>query len=208
VGGPDLPGLWTVLVVVHRLGSWPAPDRPTRDARTVIRILAGAGALALIVGGDAPPAAVRSVAAGPPVAVVTYSAPVAGPLRVLRQFDPPTTPYGPGHRGVDLELTVLVVRSAAAGVVSFAGPVAGRGVVVVRHADGIATEYEPVRPAVAAGELVRSGQPIGRLEGGHTGCPSARCLHWGARRGAAYVDPLALLRPLGPVRLLPWPRDG
>ena len=30
------------------------------------------------------------------------------------------------------------------------------------------------------------------------------CLHWGARRGDTYLDPLSLLRPLGPVRLLPW----
>jgi hypothetical protein len=40
------------------------------------------------------------------------------------------------------------------------------------------------------------------LAAGHPGCPVAACLHWGLRRGADYLDPLALLG-LGPVRLLP-----
>src|SRR5436305_14430266 len=73
-------------------------------------------------------------------ALVTYSAPVAG--RVVRPFDPPATPYGPGHRGVDLAARAgSPVRAAADGLVTFAGPVAGRGVVVLAHADGITTEY-------------------------------------------------------------------
>jgi murein DD-endopeptidase MepM/ murein hydrolase activator NlpD len=184
----------------------------------VIRFLAAVGAVVLVIGGDAPAAlsraaaglpSARPAAAAPAQTVVVYALPVPGPLRVLRPFDPPATPYGPGHRGVDLDLTSgLTVRSAASGLVTFAGQVAGRGVVVVRHADGIATEYEPVRPSVAAGATVRGGEPIGRLDGVHPGCASPRCLHWGARRGEIYVDPLALLHPLGPVRLLPWPRDG
>jgi hypothetical protein len=34
--------------------------------------------------------------------------------------------------------------------------------------------------------------------------PALGCAAWGARRGDIYLDPLELLRPLGPVRLLPW----
>ncbi|HET8583146.1 MAG TPA: M23 family metallopeptidase [Jatrophihabitans sp.] len=146
-----------------------------------------------------------AVQAGAPV-VVGYVAPLPEPLHVLRRFDPPATPYGPGHRGVDLRPGAhAVVRAPAGGVVSFAGSVAGRGVVVVRHPDGIRTEYEPVRPLVRAGDAVRRGQPIGEVRGTHAGC-AGDCLHWGARRGTTYLDPLALLRPLGPVVLLPWPR--
>jgi murein DD-endopeptidase MepM/ murein hydrolase activator NlpD len=137
----------------------------------------------------------------------SYALPLLGQLRVLRRFEPPPTPYAAGHRGVDLEARAgPVVLAAGSGVVTFAGPVAGRGVVVIAHPDGIRTEYEPVAALVVAGQAVARGQPIGRLVGRHDRWPPGRCLHWGARRGDAYLDPLLLLRPLGPVRLLPWPR--
>jgi murein DD-endopeptidase MepM/ murein hydrolase activator NlpD len=139
----------------------------------------------------------------PTPGAVTYVGPLPAPLGVLRGFDPPATEFGPGHLGVDLRAGPgASVGAAAAGLVQFAGQVAGRGVVVISHPDGIRTEYEPVRPAVHAGDHVRSGAVIGTLLGRHAGCPVS-CLHWGARRGTAYLDPLTLLRPLGPVVLLP-----
>lgn len=137
-------------------------------------------------------------------APVRYSAPLS-PLQVVRPFDPPATRYGPGHLGVDLASPPgAPVRSAGDGVVRFAGSVAGRGVVVVLHADGVSTEYEPLRPSVSVGAIVRRGQPLGVVRGTHGSCAAGRCLHWGARRGEDYLDPLLLLRRLGPVRLLPW----
>jgi murein DD-endopeptidase MepM/ murein hydrolase activator NlpD len=139
-----------------------------------------------------------------PTVVLEYSPPL-DPVQVLRPFDPPVTRYGAGHLGVDLHAPPgAVIHAPAAGAVTFAGAVAGRGVVVLQHADGIRTEYEPVRPLVRRGAAVARGQPIGRLRGAHSGCVPGRCLHWGARRGGVYLDPLTLLRPLGPVRLLPW----
>jgi murein DD-endopeptidase MepM/ murein hydrolase activator NlpD len=139
---------------------------------------------------------------------VPYAAPLPEPLQVLRGFAPPATRYGPGHLGVDLRAdTGAVVRSAGPGVVRFAGTVAGRGVVVVAHPQGVTTEYEPVRPMVRTGARVRAGTPVGILHGRHTGCPGG-CLHWGARRDDRYIDPLDLLRPLGPVVLLPWTGPG
>lgn len=133
-----------------------------------------------------------------------YSAPLE-PVRVVHAFAPPATRFGPGHLGVDLATSPgRVVRSAAGGLVSFVGRVAGRGLVVITHTDGVRTEYEPIAPLVRRGEPVARGQPIGRLAGTHHGCSRGRCLHWGARRGEVYLDPLALLRPLGPIRLLPW----
>jgi murein DD-endopeptidase MepM/ murein hydrolase activator NlpD len=138
----------------------------------------------------------------PPVA---YRAPVE-PVRVLRGFEPPPSPYGAGHRGVDLAVRPgQPVRAAAAGLVTFAGSVAGRGVVVIAHPDGVSTEYEPLAPGVTAGAALSVGAVIGRVAGTHAGCAPAACLHWGARRDGHYFDPLTLLRPLGPVRLLPWP---
>jgi hypothetical protein len=47
---------------------------------------------------------------------------------------------------------------------------------------------------------------LGRLLSGHSGCPAAACLHWGAMWGPAsradYIDPLGLLAST-PVRLKP-----
>lgn len=86
-----------------------------------------------------------------------YSWPLSPVPVVLRPFQPPMHPYGPGHRGVDLAGAVgQPVLAAADGVVVFAGPLAGRGVVSVQHPDGLRTTYEPVTAAVAAGAAVRA----------------------------------------------------
>lgn len=125
------------------------------------------------------------------------------PLRLVHAFAA-VGRYAAGDRGVDLAgLPGQQVRSATAGVVTFAGQVAGQGVLSVRIGDGTLLTYEPVRPTVRAGAAVTSGEPIGRLDGGHRGCPAAACLHWGLRRpDGTYADPLALLGPTQ-VRLLP-----
>jgi murein DD-endopeptidase MepM/ murein hydrolase activator NlpD len=88
-------------------------------------------------------------------------------------------------------------------VVTFAGTIAGRGLVVIAHRDGVRTEYEPVTASVHTGATVAGGDAIGTVHGAHGTCAAGRCLHWGARRGDAYLDPLLLLRPLGVVRLVP-----
>lgn len=126
--------------------------------------------------------------------------PLPAPLEVTRGFDPPETRYGPGHRGVDLAAPAgTVVRAAGSGRVSFAGVLAGRGVVAVVHGD-LRTTYEPVAAGVSVGDRVAAGEPIGLLERGHSPCRA--CLHWGLRRGDSYLDPLSLLRR-GPSVLLP-----
>lgn len=122
---------------------------------------------------------------------------------VTRPFQPPPQPWLPGHRGVDLAgVPDEVVLAAGAGVVAFAGTVAGTGVVSIDHPGGLRTTYEPVSPTVHKGQSVGVGQPIGTLRAGHPGCPVTACLHWGLRHGSDYLDPLALLGPVR-VRLLP-----
>lgn len=137
-----------------------------------------------------------------------YAWPLAPPHPVLRTFTAPTTPYGQGHRGVDLGGSAgEPVLAAGDGTVLFAGEVGGRPVVSVIHDDGLRTTYEPVTPTVRTGDRVGRGAPLGTLRAGHEGCPPPACLHWGARRGLAYVNPIRLVAP-GRVRLLPATTPG
>lgn len=133
-----------------------------------------------------------------------WSWPLAPPPRVAARFAAPASPYAAGHRGVDLAARVgQAVRAAGAGRVAFAGPVAGRGVVVVAHPGGLRTTYEPVAATLAAGAPVRRGTVLGAVTAAPGHCLPATCLHWGVRRGETYLDPLALLGAATRVRLLP-----
>lgn len=135
--------------------------------------------------------------------------PLAPAPTVLRRFAVGPHPWSPGHRGVDLAAEAgQAVLAAGPGVVTFAGRVAGVGVVVVDHGDGLRTTYQPVDAPLRVGAPTVAGTTIGRL-GDWPGHCTASCLHWGAIRGGAYVDPLALLGLVPPV-LLPltgttWP---
>ncbi|MFD0691266.1 murein hydrolase activator EnvC family protein [Actinomadura fibrosa] len=120
--------------------------------------------------------------------------------KVLRAFSPPSVPWAPGHRGVDLAARPgWPVRAASAGRVSYAGRLAGRGVVAIDHGR-LRTTYLPVRPGVRVGRQVATGTRIGVLEDSPFDCPTS-CLHWGLLRDHLYLDPLSLVRPQ--VRLLP-----
>jgi len=158
-------------------------------------------------GGASPP----SPPADTPVPVVGRAWPVGLHPSVIRGWEPPATTYGRGHRGVDLAAAPgTPVRAVAPGRVSFAGRVAGRGVVSVElNGTGdppLRTTYEPVRATAKKGAEVTAGEVIGVLEPTGSHCP-ASCLHWGLRRADTYLDPLSLLPPWllgrGPSRLLP-----
>ena len=176
------------------------------------------------VAGVGPPAAAADVGAGEPgkgswsarawddeaVRALRPSAvrPLPGPLRTGRRFEPPPRPWLPGHRGVDLVgSTGAAVRSVLPGRVVFAGSVAGTPLVSVDH-QGLRVTYQPLVPAVAAGDTVAAGQPLGTLVAGHPGCTARACLHLGLRVGAStYLDPLLLLGGRE-VRLLPLTGAG
>jgi murein DD-endopeptidase MepM/ murein hydrolase activator NlpD len=150
------------------------------------------------------PAPQQASTTGVPVAVALpdgdpgYRVPAAGD--VLRLFDPPEVRWGAGHRGVDLgAVPGDPVVAPAAGVVTVAGTVVDRGVVTIRHPDGLRSSLEPVAPGVQVGDVVEAGQPVGVL----TDRPAHPGLHWGVRAGETYLDPLGLLPPAGPVVLLP-----
>ncbi|WP_197038884.1 M23 family metallopeptidase [Herbidospora cretacea] len=128
--------------------------------------------------------------------------PLAGEPRPVRLFTPPPERWLSGHRGVDLPAAAgQQVLAAGEGVVTVAREVAGRGVVTVRHADGLRTTYLPVDATVTEGQRVRTGEVLGTVGRPDGHCP-ATCLHWGLVSGDLYLDPL-LLMGLGQVRLLP-----
>lgn len=141
-----------------------------------------------------------------PLAPVGAVWPVGPPRpEVLRGWEPPPGPYAAGHRGVDLAAPPgAPVLAPAAGTVSFAGPVGGRGVLVLTLTGTglppLRTTYGPVEPLLRPGAAVAPGDVVARVApGGHC---ARTCLHWGLLRGDTYLNPLGLVRG-GPSRLLP-----
>ncbi|HEX6469358.1 MAG TPA: M23 family metallopeptidase [Streptosporangiaceae bacterium] len=145
--------------------------------------------------------------AGPP-APAGWRWPLSPAPQVVRDYAPPPRPWLSGHRGVDLAARPgQPVYAAGAGRVSYAGRVAGRGVVALLHG-ALRTSYLPVRPAVRPGQPVTAGQRLGIVEDVRGHCGPVLCLHWGLRRGRVYLDPLSLLGR-GQIRLLPvWASPG
>lgn len=143
----------------------------------------------------------RAAMAAPPLTAGGWQLPLPGSPAVLRPFDPPAEKWGAGHRGIDLAAAVGTdVFAAGSGVVAFAGRVAGRGVVSIKHGE-LRTTYQPVRSVVRAGQTIATGQVIGTvLADPH--CRPRSCLHWGLLEGDRYLDPMTLLRA-GAPRLLP-----
>ncbi|WND34846.1 M23 family metallopeptidase [Streptomyces sp. BB1-1-1] len=191
---------WVVLLLTVLARGAPAPTTvavPTTAATTTTATVAVAATDA----GRVP---------DPVVPAMARLWPVGTRPAVLRGWEPPATPYGPGHRGVDLAAVAgTPVRAVAAGRVSFAGQVAGRGVVSLELTGTgdppLRTTYEPVEVSVKKGDEVAAGEVLGTVW--PTGSHCAACLHWGLLRGDVYLDPLSLLPPWlldgGPSRLLP-----
>lgn len=134
-------------------------------------------------------------APAPARAAGDWTWPVEGP--VIRGFDPPDTPFGSGHRGIDIAAPIgTPVRAAAAGVVTFAGPVGGRLFVTIDHGGGLESRYSFLDAiGIRRHDVVSRGDVIARSGAGHAGDP-VPSLHFAALRDDAYVDPLDLLGPI------------
>ncbi|WP_028047040.1 M23 family metallopeptidase [Cellulomonas sp. URHE0023] len=181
------------------------PSVPARHLTPRTFTSAVLGALAALLAAVALAVAAPS-ASGGPLSVPTgtsYGLPLEGAPDVARAFERPANAFSAGHRGVDLRsVEGATVLAPADGIVTFAGQVAGRGVVTLAHPDGRRSSLEPVSPAVAVGARIVRGQPVGALQTAGSHCAPAVCLHWGVRVDTTYEDPLAMLPGAGPVVLL------
>jgi murein DD-endopeptidase MepM/ murein hydrolase activator NlpD len=137
----------------------------------------------------------------PAFASGTWTWPVSGP--VVRAFDPPGTPYGSGHRGIDIAAPVgTVVRAPATGVVTFAGSVGGRLFVTIDHGGGLLSTCSFLSGLIVRkGDVVVQGQPIALSGSGHVGDISPD-VHLGVRLAGQYVDPMDYLTAMSIVDLI------
>jgi len=170
----------------------------------LLMVLLGASSVSLRVA-DGPASGDPSFA--PALPTGTWSWPVSGP--VIRGFDPPDTPFGAGHRGIDIAVEPgSPILAPEAGTVSFAGRVGGELFVTIVHGGGLSSTYSWISAAaVRKGDVVSRGQTIGTTGTGHPG-ESVPHLHFGVKLDGEYVDPLHLLAPLGVqdlIRLVPIP---
>ena len=112
------------------------------------------------------------------------------PQDISAGFDPPVshTHGARGHRGVDFPADPgTAVYSVGAGVVFFAGIIAGKPTVSISHGlhprlgpRPIRSTYEPVVSTLSRGEYVSADQLIGYTTLGNSHC-SATCLHLGLK---------------------------
>jgi murein DD-endopeptidase MepM/ murein hydrolase activator NlpD len=121
---------------------------------------------------------------------------------LLRGFEEPLSPYGAGHRGIDL--SAVPGTSIAAGLegeVTFAGQIAGDGFVTIETPDPYRLTYSYLGSIlVAQGQWVAPGDIIGTTGPGHSD-RAEEGLHLGLRvrdseavGGWRYIDPMPMLR--------------
>jgi murein DD-endopeptidase MepM/ murein hydrolase activator NlpD len=153
---------------------------------------------------------IEANAANAAVSFGTYVWPVVGP--VTRPFEPPQDPYGPGHRGIDIAAPFgSPLHASGAGVVAFSGWVGGSLFISIDHPDGVRTTYSWLSSSlVTKGQSVARDEVIGATGHGHPAEPQTH-VHFGARIGSTYIDPMTLLEPgdvSGLIRLAPLDGSG
>ena len=135
-----------------------------------------------------------------PVPEAVWSWPTEGDHVIIRDYRAPLTPWGAGHRGVDLAASDTRVIAPTSGIVSFSGQVVDRGVVSITTSEGWVISMEPVEPLVQPGQWVSKGDLVGTLHEGHC---EQMCLHLGLRIEGTYRSARRELGVLQRAVLLP-----
>ncbi len=129
------------------------------------------------------------------VCLIVLPGPVAAPFA-------PDGPYA-GHWGIDVDIVpAAVVVAPVAGMVSFAGEVAGVRSVTIRSGHFRVSVSYLASVDIPVGVVVARGEPIGTAGDGR----HHRGVHIGLRHGERYLDPVPFScgsRATGTVRLLP-----
>jgi murein DD-endopeptidase MepM/ murein hydrolase activator NlpD len=165
--------------------------------------------LPAVISPDASAEPNAAVPSAGPAGAGTWRWPVLG--AVVRPFEPPEGPYGPGHRGIDIAARVgTTVVAPSVGVVSFAASVGGQLYVTIDHGEGVLSTCSFVSALlVGKGALVSAGTPIALSGTGHPGSTLPPHLHFGVRVLGEYVDPTPFLQPASVVDLIRLaPLDG
>jgi len=97
--------------------------------------------------------------------VGAWAWPVQGP--VIRGFAPPDTPFGAGHRGIDIAAAPgTPILAPEAGTVSFAGRVGGELFVTIVHGGGLSSTYSWISSTtVGKGDVALSAALRSELSG-------------------------------------------
>jgi murein DD-endopeptidase MepM/ murein hydrolase activator NlpD len=133
-----------------------------------------------------------------------------GLIHLLNPYRQPNSDYSAGHRGVDYRVAIgQQIFAPADGTIAFAGQVANRKLLTIRHSGELVSELEPACALSPVGTVVRIGQPIATICNDLPGyvwhCPDT-CVHFSLRSNGKYLSPLALIGGLSPSRLLPLGR--
>ncbi|MEY4322491.1 MAG: hypothetical protein RL410_272 [Actinomycetota bacterium] len=122
---------------------------------------------------------------------------VAWPLTgsILRLPVIPFPNWKPGHRGIDLAVGLGAdIRAPATGTVSWVGSVNHIASITVVDRYGYRHTVLPIDTQLSVGDHVTRGEVLGTVA---TSDHCIRtCLHWGIRKGRAYIDPRWLAPPL------------
>lgn len=152
-----------------------------------------------VVLGLAPASAAADPAAPPGLA--HWAWPTAS-HHVSNPYAEPAGPYGPGHRGIDIDTEPgSPVFAPAAGSIAFVGSVGGRPLITIDEGDGLIATLEPVASDARAGDVVGAGDEVGTVAAGGHAAPGT--MHLGVRRDGVYINPLLLLGGIPRAVLLP-----
>ena len=114
--------------------------------------------------------------------------PIPGAINV-RDFYISENLYSSGHRGIDLLAAEnSAVIASEDGYISHSGFIYNRWTISVTH-NSFRTTYEPVKPIVKLGQIVKQGEIIGFLQTEGSHCFPKSCLHFGLKEGSTYFNP-------------------